>query len=261
MAGSGVIGLSVARVLQERGYEVVVYAKSFPPLTTSNVAGAMWWPVATECGEDVESRARFDRAVLISWRRFASLSGDARYGVDRLPGYIAGEMPHMLFDLPEEVLREACPSELPRGSFGGGRVRRFETWRIETPRYLEALCGDVIAGGGRLVERVFAGLSDLSSLPGSAVVNCLGLGASSVVGDESLFGVRGQLVKLRSQPGVGFIAQFGDSYLIPRGDGLVLGGTWDEVKAGEALTAEPPRAGYEGILASHRAFFGGLSSS
>ena len=43
--GSGSIGLSTAILLQRAGVDVTIYAKDFPPYTTSNVAGAMWHPV------------------------------------------------------------------------------------------------------------------------------------------------------------------------------------------------------------------------
>src|SRR5215204_4941398 len=44
VVGSGVVGLSTARVLQRRGKSVTLYTKELPPETTSNVAGALWYP-------------------------------------------------------------------------------------------------------------------------------------------------------------------------------------------------------------------------
>src|SRR5215471_9974573 len=43
--GCGVVGLSTARLLQESGFAVTIYAKDLPPNTTSNVAGGWWYPV------------------------------------------------------------------------------------------------------------------------------------------------------------------------------------------------------------------------
>lgn len=42
--GCGVIGLSTARVLQDAGFTVTIYARDLPPLTTSNLSGAQWTP-------------------------------------------------------------------------------------------------------------------------------------------------------------------------------------------------------------------------
>ena len=40
--GCGAVGLATARLLQDRGFEVAIYAKDLPPNTTSNVAAAMF---------------------------------------------------------------------------------------------------------------------------------------------------------------------------------------------------------------------------
>jgi len=42
--GCGAVGLATARLLQERGLRVTIYASDLPPNTTSNVAGGQWFP-------------------------------------------------------------------------------------------------------------------------------------------------------------------------------------------------------------------------
>src|SRR5262249_38344634 len=42
--GAGAVGLATARLLQQRGCTVTLYAKALPPDTTSNLAGAQWFP-------------------------------------------------------------------------------------------------------------------------------------------------------------------------------------------------------------------------
>jgi len=42
--GCGVVGLATARLLQQAGKEVTIYAKALPPETTSNSAGGLWLP-------------------------------------------------------------------------------------------------------------------------------------------------------------------------------------------------------------------------
>ena len=42
--GCGVVGLATARLLQQIGKEVTIYAKALPPETTSNSAGGLWLP-------------------------------------------------------------------------------------------------------------------------------------------------------------------------------------------------------------------------
>src|SRR6185295_4079569 len=42
--GCGVVGLATARLLQTHGFDVAVYTRDLPLDTTSNVAGALWYP-------------------------------------------------------------------------------------------------------------------------------------------------------------------------------------------------------------------------
>src|SRR5215470_15601330 len=42
--GSGVVGLSTARLVQEAGFPVTIYAAALPPDTTSNIAGGQFHP-------------------------------------------------------------------------------------------------------------------------------------------------------------------------------------------------------------------------
>ena len=80
--GAGVVGLSTARCLQDRGFGVTMYAAELPPQTTSNVAGASWGPYSvfdaghTPPGFD----ALFTRAARIAYAHFERLAGP-RYGV------------------------------------------------------------------------------------------------------------------------------------------------------------------------------------
>jgi glycine/D-amino acid oxidase-like deaminating enzyme len=86
--GCGVVGLSTARLLQQRGYSPVIYARDLPPSTTSNVAGGLWEPVTLYDHARVtpEFRQQFGEAARFAHRRYQSLVGDA-YGVRWLPLY------------------------------------------------------------------------------------------------------------------------------------------------------------------------------
>ena len=86
--GCGVVGLATARLLQERGYSPVIYAREMPPLTTSNLAGGLWEPVSVFDHARVtpEFRRQFGEAARIAFRRYQSFAGDA-YGVRWLPLY------------------------------------------------------------------------------------------------------------------------------------------------------------------------------
>jgi glycine/D-amino acid oxidase-like deaminating enzyme len=92
--GSGVVGLSTARLVQEAGFAVTIYAAALPPDTTSNIAGGQFHPFATfrEGYETPEFRAQFARALDYSWRRYQIMVGDD-YGIRWLPTYVETDSP------------------------------------------------------------------------------------------------------------------------------------------------------------------------
>ena len=88
MIGAGVMGLTTARLVQEAGFPVTIYAKALPPDTTSNIAGGQWQPFGHFRDDAVtpEWRAQFAAALDYSWRRFQIMVGDD-YGIRWLPTY------------------------------------------------------------------------------------------------------------------------------------------------------------------------------
>src|SRR4029078_6446108 len=80
--GVGVVRLTSARTLQRRGFEVTIYAKDLPPETTSNIAGASWFPthVVEEERRTPAFNEQFERAARIAHRTYQLMIGD-EYGV------------------------------------------------------------------------------------------------------------------------------------------------------------------------------------
>jgi len=246
--GAGVVGLSTARVLQERGFRVRIYAREFPPDTTSDVAGAEWSPDIVDRGATPTLRALFDRMLVTSWRRFQALVGP-RWGVAPRPIYEAQDVPSGLDDLPAGLLpRPRRLTALPFAPARSGRV--YQTLLIEAPIYLARLLQEVRQAGASLERRGFSGASELRALPEAMVVNCLGLGAGTVLGDRAVVPIRGQLVHLRPQA-LGYLLDHPTGYLVPRSDALVVGGSFEQgISDARADPATCVR-----ILADARRFF------
>src|SRR5881394_2245241 len=80
--GAGAVGLATARILQERGVAVTIYAAALPPDTTSNIAGAQWFPFSVFKGAAVSPafREQFLAAARFAYLRFQGLVGPS-YGV------------------------------------------------------------------------------------------------------------------------------------------------------------------------------------
>jgi glycine/D-amino acid oxidase-like deaminating enzyme len=104
-------------------------------------------------------------------------------------------------------------------------VRRFTTMMVEPPVYLNALMRDYQLAGGRIVTREFATRDELLQLSEPVIMNCTGLGAKTLFDDAELTPVKGQLTVLLPQPEIDYIVLADDLYMMPRADGILLGGT------------------------------------
>src|SRR6266852_5251855 len=231
--GCGAVGLATARLLQERGLRVTIYASELPPNTTSNVAGGQWSPyhVFDFGKQSLAFMDQFLQASDFSYRRYQTLLG-VRYGVRWLRNYflsnqevdetgLDGKQSPIRKFLPE--LRDLSESEHP---FSGYRfVRQYDTMLVEPPVYLNAVLTDFRVAGGAVRVQRFEHLSQLLHLAEPVVFNCTGLGARALFGDQELTPVKGQLTVLLPQPEVDYIVIAEDLYMFPRTDGILLGGT------------------------------------
>jgi D-amino-acid oxidase len=83
-------------------------------------------------------------------------------------------------------------------------------------------------GGAELVVREFTDPAELIGLPEPLIINCTGLGARDLFGDEDMVPVRGQLEVLLPQSEIDYILLPGNGlYMMPRSDGIVLGGSFE----------------------------------
>ena len=253
--GCGVVGLTTARQLQRRGFDVTIYAMAVPPDTTSNMSLAGFTPTSglVESGQRTAAwDAQFRRAVEIAYRQLQLLVGP-KYGVSWMNGYSmqagppanasAQPAPQPSPTRPPSPPRRPSllPAELRTGSvtLGPGEhpfptpyVSYRPAIRIEPSIYLDALVEDVLLFGGTIVIRRFDTPRDLMSLEESIIVNCTGLGSSTLFNDRELTPLKGQLTVLVPQPEVDYntfgglrrIGGFG-IHMQPRSDGIVLGGT------------------------------------
>jgi len=98
---------------------------------------------------------------------------------------------------------------------------------IEPSIYLDAVLRDVLLAGGRLVVREFDSLQALLALPERLIINCTGLGAKALFGDEELTPIKGQFTVLLPQREVDYLIGARGLSMIPRRDGILLGQTWE----------------------------------
>jgi D-amino-acid oxidase len=224
--GSGVIGLTTALTLSESGHKVTVRTWKLPPFTTSDKAAAFWSPY--RIGED---------ALTFSWIAetytvLKDISEESGSGVSMIAlkkflkdGSDQSDL-WWLHAIPEGAFTSLSKEALPEGYEAGWTAR---VPLMETPVYLPYLIKRLEDSGGNIISG--EKITDIDSLLDGAerVINCTGLGSRELVGDHSLSPVRGQIAVVDA-PGLDAIYVDADSpsYLVPRADGCIVGGTYEK---------------------------------
>ena len=218
--GSGVVGLTAARQLQRRGFDVTIYAKAFPPHTTSNNSWAGWTPtsrVVTTTRRTPEWDEQFRFGAEVAYRELQLMAGSPRdYGVNWIDSYSArDEIPPERMRSPRQLLpahlradsREILgPGEHPFPTTYAVRSQRMQ---IEPSIFLDAIMRDFLEFGGRTVAREFHTPRDLISLTERLIINCTGLGSRDLFQDDQMSPVKGQLTLLVPQPDVNYTLSAG----------------------------------------------------
>lgn len=258
--GAGVIGLSTAILLQRQGYDVTIYAAAAWPHTTSNASAATFFPSHVIEPDQVTPQftTTLEAALRTSYHAFQRLTG-GRYGIRWLDSYFlqggaaGGGPPEVEVQVQRRVVGDASRAlEAGEHPFAAPRVRQGRDLVIEPMTYLKALLEDFRAAGGTLRIRRFDSLRDVARLGERAVFNCTGLGARTLVNDAEVRPARGQLCVLPPQPDVDYTLYHGPFYyMVPRQDGIILGGTFELDAESTTPDAETDRA----ILSAHRAVF------
>lgn len=238
--GSGVIGLTTARTLQDAGLDVIIYTRALPPDTTSNIAGGQWGPVSVFEDSDKLTQEFTDQYIFackFAYRRFQSMT-DPRYGMRWMRNYVLSNHPFTHDPSPpgptgkptadgatDGLLPES--KELKQGEhpFGDKFCRQWDGMLIEPPMFLSALMTDFRIAGGKIVVGEMKTPAEIQALKQKLVFNCTGLGAKALFNDAELTPLRGQLTILLPQPEVTYATIWEDTYMFSRHDGVVLGGT------------------------------------
>jgi D-amino-acid oxidase len=244
-----------------------------PPNVTSNMSLAGFTPTSGLFENDRRTPAwdaQYNRAADISYRQLQLLAGP-HFGVSWLDNYSLTnevrppqppqntERPSLQarFDIGQEVLG---PGEHP---FATKYAIYSPEIRIEPSIYLDNLVRDFQLWGGHIVIRKFETPRELAALREPIVINCTGLGARDLFGDQELIPLKGQLTVLVPQPEVQYHTNGGvppvpgatlGIHMMARSDGIALGGTSQR----GVWTLEPDEAERKRVVDSHIAVFSAM---
>jgi len=208
--GAGVIGLTCAHALKDAGYQVTVIAAE--RARVSDVAGGLWLPYAAG-----------DSAEVMQWAIETLPWLESRGFAARDYLHLQAGEPWWLDAFPDSRVRRARADELPAG-YDHGWVLRVPL--VEMPAHLAALEPQ------RAVHRTVTSLDEVTGL----VVNCSGLAARELADDPTVSAARGQVVHLRTLPGVPCVCDEDRMiYVLPRSDRIVVGGSYEPGNENEAV--------------------------
>ena len=255
VVGAGVIGLSIATHLAEtygRRLDVTVMADRFTPNTTSDGAGGIFTPYTVGFSE--EGARKLQRWATETFhyltKMYASGMSD-EIGLSLVTGHRVhikpGEYPlpwckDLLFDFEVLITKnQSLESALDLPPAPAGKVKqdflsesslysrtknatifKFKTFVLEGKRYLPWLMKKFQALGGLIIKHKVDSLGELQNY--DIIINCTGLGARELVGDTSVYPIRGQSVAVNI-PSLGKCYIVDDVDVIPHKDYCILGGT------------------------------------
>ncbi|XP_050514531.1 D-aspartate oxidase isoform X2 [Diabrotica virgifera virgifera] len=234
IVGAGAIGLTTALAIQRKfpNIDITIFTKEVSPHTTSDVAAGLWGPVYLRDTPDDKiaywSQETYEQ--LLTWWK----QGKARkYGVCLMPSVMLTDKSD--FKLPKWLDSTLGYYILPKDELAkiSNRIDvkltagvSFISFSWEGGLFLRTLQKQFTENGGKIVIQAVKKLQELKDF--DVIINCAGLGAGEIVGDQEMIPIRGQVRKVEApwiyescvldvKPKV--------AYIIPNTHQLTLGGT------------------------------------
>lgn len=229
--GAGVVGLSVAKILQDRLPEakVTVIADKFEQDTVSCVAAGIFRPGPSFKGPTKDITKRWIVDSWNYWQEILKTSDAFEAGIMQFDTYIFSKdnyqvtRNHLIEDLVP-VYRPVDERELKMCGEGWKYGSYFSTLKIGCEKHLPWLKKIITSNGGEIIVKSIDNFTSLSGY--DLIFNCTGLGAKTLCEDHDLVPIRGQVIKARAPwLKTAFYGDY-DTYVIPGLDGVAtLGGT------------------------------------
>lgn len=233
VVGCGVIGLTVAIILQENGFNVKVISDRKTSDTTSNRATAIWFPYGVDFQNDTRiiewghrtyntlDRLSKEKDTFVSFVKFVQLFKDQKeFQRKEKRGFrkwthIPRSYHHPVHNLPVHY------------EYG----YEIEVPLMDTQGYLSFLANK-LKRDIKIVDKINH-LAELSPHQ-KRIVNCTGVRAGELVGDNKVYPSRGQVVVIKKSQSIdrcyyhlkeSHTNEPELTYIIPRDKDCILGGT------------------------------------
>ncbi|KAJ8522337.1 hypothetical protein ONZ45_g1118 [Pleurotus djamor] len=223
--GGGVTGLTTTWALLDAGYDVTVISERWASLSdriTSQIAGALWeWPPAV-CGKHTNliSLTNSKHWCMTSYRAFNTLMSvlpvedhgvrmrTANFFFDKSIDAMPGQLEKMYeIEAQTEILGFKHDPTLVAQHAVNQKFGVVDSYRhlapvIDTDHYMVWLKQTVARKGARFITAKINGdlLAQedrlLSKFGAVAIINCTGLSAAETAGDDSVFPLRGALIRV-----------------------------------------------------------------
>ncbi|XP_031565196.1 D-amino-acid oxidase-like [Actinia tenebrosa] len=222
--GAGVIGATTAYELLEKGYEVILLAKQFAQgdySVTSEVAGAQWEYPPGFCGRhntDIKLE-KPKKWAMVSYNEFKALSkNSSQTGVFWRPMYVLFQQ--KMEETPEQAQKLKEMSNIPTFRHSASLIKEtgisttdfvpvvdaycVQAPAIDTVVFMKWIYNECRVKGAKFVKGEIKGklieqIKDLKEKYNvDLVMNCTGVAAKELAGDEKVLPLRGFVLKIKN---------------------------------------------------------------
>lgn len=220
VVGSGIVGLTTALQLQEKGFQVEIVSKEPFHKTLSHKVGAIWFPF------EVHPIEKANKWAAYSYNKYLK-EVSPQNGVSIIPFmvvYNSESDTSWTSHLPDDQVRKAHDHELPKGIENAFLA---QVPLAEPPLYLPYLFQKFLEADGQFILKEVKSLQEMASL-GCRVVNCTGMGAKDLCRDIHLKPMRGQILRCEKLTGASCVNSTEPgklTYIFNRSTDSIVGGT------------------------------------
>ncbi|CAN8001313.1 unnamed protein product [Ixodes hexagonus] len=226
VVGAGIIGLTTAlRILETvEKVQVTIMTESFTPQTTADSAVGFFLPTLIDGVADQKLRDWCVDSYNFYLQLIRTQSAE-QLGLTLTPSYLYSDTydPRPLYAEAFLEYRDLTPEELATtpGNFKYGIY--CVSISFVCRKLLPYLMERFLRRGGLFVKKKLSSLDELAG-DYDVVVNCPGLGASSLVPDPDVTPIQGQTIRVCA-PWIKNVVSAGDYHVCPTVDYVALGGS------------------------------------